>query len=306
MDFRNQTVKKITSDGLFHSTLESQYFLFMPEFVVSKDGPAAPKSGVLRRIASVDHILEEMSASDLLKTVHPPHLHLGTENSRLGRNPLLKYVEDSLDSLKCSPLNPWLQDRLDNNISGQYTLKEQSQASSKFYASSTCISKEQTSTNEYGQVAFLNISAENEKQLSPEEGGVGSNGSLTDEYEMRSRAEGIVFSASKQTDRNRKTFDRKCESVPSKNCDVDKQESVTVAPTLQIHNSKPTNTNTKSLDPSESDSHSPLDGIKSMTEKKRKNKNATHDPCLRSMIGCSSSCSSSSTSSESSFGNFYY
>lgn len=99
-------------DGLFHSSKENQFFLFMPEFAVSKEGPVAPKSGVLSRVSSVDHILQDASTSDLSKPTHPPHVLLGAQESRLGSNPFSDYVEDSLDSLHCSPLNPWIQGRV--------------------------------------------------------------------------------------------------------------------------------------------------------------------------------------------------
>ena len=117
-------------DGLFHSCEEQQQFLFMPEFVVSKEGPVAPKSGVLCRIASVDHILQDTFTSDLLKPVYPPHAHLGVGNSKLGVNPFSDYVEDSLDSLHCSPLNPWLQTRPSKSTSNSDIVEEQKRASS--------------------------------------------------------------------------------------------------------------------------------------------------------------------------------
>ncbi len=87
-------------DGLFHSAEETQYFLFMPEFVVSKDGPAAPKTGVLRRIANVNHILEETQASDILNRASS--LNLGKK-----KNSFSEYLEETLDSLKCSSVNPY-------------------------------------------------------------------------------------------------------------------------------------------------------------------------------------------------------
>ena len=117
-------------DGLFHSCEEKQQFLFMPEFVVSKEGPVAPKSGVLCRIASLDHILQDTFTSDSLKPVHPPHAHLEVGNSKLGINPFSDYVEDSLDSLHCSPLNPWLQTRPSKSTSNSDIVEEQKRASS--------------------------------------------------------------------------------------------------------------------------------------------------------------------------------
>lgn len=87
--------------GLFHSSEEIQYFLFLPEFFLSKEGPVSPKSGVMYRMVSADHIMEETTANDLLGASLP------TEASMVD-NPFSGYVESSLDSLPCSPWNPWL------------------------------------------------------------------------------------------------------------------------------------------------------------------------------------------------------
>jgi hypothetical protein len=137
--------------GLFHSSEESQYFLFMPEFVVSQSGPASPTNGVLRRIASVNHILEETCAVDILNSSHLLYSEVG-DRSRSRENPFSEYVKASLDCLNCSPLNPWIQDRLKNRISASSIMDSQKQVSRKTDAFSSCISNEPNVRDENGQV----------------------------------------------------------------------------------------------------------------------------------------------------------
>jgi hypothetical protein len=93
--------------GLFHSS-ESQYFLFMPEFILSKDGPAS-NNGVLHRMAGIDHILDEANDMDALTLSHRQE----EEGIPVDNNPFSEYIEASLDCLDCSPLNPWFQYLLD-------------------------------------------------------------------------------------------------------------------------------------------------------------------------------------------------
>ena len=93
-------------EGLFHSAEESQYFLFMPELIASKQGAAAPNTGVLRRIASANHILDQTTSSNALNQSNPHHAKL-EEGLRLESIPFSEYLEESLDSLKCSALNPY-------------------------------------------------------------------------------------------------------------------------------------------------------------------------------------------------------
>ncbi len=107
---RKRLEKDTGNDGLFHSAKESQYFLLMPEFVVSKGDCAAPNTGVLRRIVSANHFLEQTSSSNVLNQYNPYNAKL-EEELKLETIPFSKYLEESLDSLKCSSLNPYrLQD----------------------------------------------------------------------------------------------------------------------------------------------------------------------------------------------------
>ena len=97
-------------DGLFHSSEESQCFLLMPEFVLSQDGPASLKSGVLHRMADVDHMLEETNAVDMNSPSHALYGSGKDDHSSMRiENPYYEYIETSLECLDCSPLNPWLQ-----------------------------------------------------------------------------------------------------------------------------------------------------------------------------------------------------
>jgi hypothetical protein len=116
--------------GLFHSSEESQYFLFMPELPVSQEASALPKKGVLRRIASVDHILEETCACDVLNLSHPTYSESGRKYWQ-SNHTLSEYVEASLDSLKCAPLNPWIQDGMEEIISNSSAMDTKRQPSWK-------------------------------------------------------------------------------------------------------------------------------------------------------------------------------
>jgi hypothetical protein len=121
--------------GLFHSS-ESQYFLFMPEFVLSKDGPASNSGGVLHRMASIDHILDEANDMDALTLSRRQE----EEDIPVDNNPFSEYIEASLELLDFFPLNPWFQDSLDMTGASdrkRVTWKEENSSVSK------CTSEEQ-------------------------------------------------------------------------------------------------------------------------------------------------------------------
>ena len=121
--------------GLFHSS-GSQYFLFIPEFVLSKDGPAS-NNGVLHRMASIDHILDEANDMDALTLSHRQE----EEDIPVDNNPFSEYIEASLDCLDCSPLNPWFQYSLD--ITGASNPKRVTWKEEKENSVSKCASEEQ-------------------------------------------------------------------------------------------------------------------------------------------------------------------
>ena len=296
MPFRDST-NDDGNDGLFHSTEESQYFLFMPEFVVSKEGPVAPKSGVLHRVTSVDHILEETSASDVLKSVNSSHTELGAEMSRLGSNPFSEYLEASLDSLNCSPLNPWIQDRLNNSIFRSFTIEEQKKALRKSDTLSISISKEKSAGDEDGQVAIPKISTRNENETLSDDENSDSDLLFTDKAEKGSIIEDAAISGSNKTEEKSKLSDQ-CESnenskTPNEcktnskdaprrtNRHDDKHESIPFAPTFQSRNGK-------------------------VTEKQTKSRSSATIMMTSTPEKLNNSDFYSSSSSESSFGNFRY
>ena len=192
-NFRDRIGTSDGDGGLFHSSEESQYFLLMPEFVVSQSGAASPTNGVLRRIASVDHILEETCAVDILNS--PDLLYSeGGNTSRPRENPFSEFVEASLDCLNCSPLNPWIQGRLEKGISTSSTMDAQKQEiSRKADDFSSCISKERTVRDENGQVELPTRTTGSEKEFSLHYYSIDSDKSLTDESGIGSIAREIII-----------------------------------------------------------------------------------------------------------------
>ena len=94
------------NNDIFFYSEKTQYFLFMPDFIFSKDGPASPKNGVLRRIVSADEILDEAYDVETLNSMHPLYSELG-KKSEPQESLFSVYVDASLDCLNFHPLNPW-------------------------------------------------------------------------------------------------------------------------------------------------------------------------------------------------------
>jgi hypothetical protein len=78
---------------------ENQYYILMPEILGSQVGPPT-YNGVLFRIARADHILDPDTVDGAQKGIHS----LGMTNGETSEYD--EYVEMSLESLSCSPLNP--------------------------------------------------------------------------------------------------------------------------------------------------------------------------------------------------------
>jgi hypothetical protein len=88
-----------TKTGLFHSNDEEQSFLLMAEEIPSSlKERTSPHSGVLYRMASADHFLQEMSPVDAIASC--------SGKEELEDNPYSEFMETSLDCLGCSPVNP--------------------------------------------------------------------------------------------------------------------------------------------------------------------------------------------------------
>ena len=96
IDERNRNVT--TEQGLFHSA-SLQHFLLMPEFIETSSGKVSNK-GVLYRIASADYLLESNSAVDVIRASNHSSM------DQMDTNPYEEFVEASLDSVTCAPLNP--------------------------------------------------------------------------------------------------------------------------------------------------------------------------------------------------------
>jgi hypothetical protein len=89
---------EMIDQGLFHSA-SLQHFLLTPEFIESNSGKVSNK-GVLYRIASADYLLESNSAVDVMRASNQSSM------DQMGANPYEEFVEASLDSVICAPLNP--------------------------------------------------------------------------------------------------------------------------------------------------------------------------------------------------------
>ena len=200
-NFRDRIDTSEGNGGLFHSSEESQYFLFMPEFVVSQSGVASLTNGVLHRIARVDHILEETCAVDILNS--PDLLYSeGGNTFRPRENPFSEFVEASLDCLNCSPLNPWIQGRLEKGISASSTMDAQKQGVSRNADDfSSCVSKERTFRDENGQVELPTKTAGSENEFSPHYYSIDSDKLLTDESGIGSIAREIIIFDPNETKR---------------------------------------------------------------------------------------------------------
>ncbi|KAG7352294.1 hypothetical protein IV203_008342 [Nitzschia inconspicua] len=104
--------ESVSNDGwegnpLFQDS-RNKFFVLMPELLGSKVGPPT-YNGVLFRVASSDCILDQYTPDDARKSVQSLDSEIGQTNE------YQDFVETSLESLACSPLNPLLSYEVKNS-----------------------------------------------------------------------------------------------------------------------------------------------------------------------------------------------
>ena len=90
----NQYPEKEEEKGLFHSPEAQSWLLMAGEVPTPLKGQTAPNSGVLYRMATADHFIEDVMLG-------PGDIIASDEDDAF-----VEFVEASLDSLGCSPVNP--------------------------------------------------------------------------------------------------------------------------------------------------------------------------------------------------------
>jgi len=291
--------------GLFHSSEQSQYFLFMPEFVLSKDGPASPSNGVLHRMASVDHILEQTSAADILTLSHPPYDGI-ENNAMLRENPFSEYVEASLDCLNCSPINPWFQEALKFTTDASPNNDPKRRIAWKEGTFSKLISEDQTASVEKGRI-LPTITSVNEGDSSPANANIESDIVWTDESGIGSLVrESVIVDTREEKNENRTSASYTEKEVNRGTILKDVKEIVDA-----VEDSDDNEHMTDSFPTATKNSRGPQ--CKEVVAKSKKQKNQREE-CLETewklsgsaSLGGDTDDSDDSSSSDSEFGTFQY